>query len=52
MLVLPEPVVAQARRHPLSSELYVTDTGYFPTSENRSANQPAGFPPSPAGLTG
>jgi len=44
MLVLPEPVVAQARRHPLLGGLHVTDAGYFPTAENHFVERPDGAP--------
>jgi AraC-like DNA-binding protein len=34
MLVLPAPLAALARRHPLLAGLYVTDAGYFPAAED------------------
>lgn len=44
MLVLPAPVVAQARRHPLLHGLHVTDAGYFPAAENHFVERPDGAP--------
>ena len=44
LIVLPEPVRAQARRHPLLRGLHVTDAGYFPTAENHLVERPAGAP--------
>lgn len=44
MLVLPEPLVAQARRHPLLRGLHVTDAGYFPTAEDHLVERPRGAP--------
>ena len=42
MIVLPEPLRAQARRHPLLRGLLVTDAGYFPTAANHLVERPAG----------
>lgn len=44
MLVLPEPLRAQARRHRLLSGLFVTDAGYFPAAENHLVERLRGAP--------
>lgn len=44
MLVMPEPLRAQARRHRLLAGLYVTDAGYFPSAENHFVERPRGAP--------
>ena len=44
MRVLPEPVVVQARRHPLLRGLYVTDAGYFPAAARHLVERPDGAP--------
>jgi AraC-like DNA-binding protein len=44
MRVLPDPVVAQARRHPLLHGLYVTDAGYFPAAARHFVDRPDGAP--------
>jgi AraC family transcriptional regulator of arabinose operon len=42
MLVLPPPLGAEARLHPLLSGLCVTDAGYFPSARNHHVDRPAG----------
>jgi AraC family transcriptional regulator, arabinose operon regulatory protein len=42
MLVLPAPLVADARRHPLLRALCVTDAGYFPSAGNHLVERDAG----------
>lgn len=44
MLVLPAPLEADARRHPLLRQLCVTDAGYFPAAANHFVNRPRGAP--------
>lgn len=44
LLVLPEPLRAEARRHPLLRGLCVTDAGYFPAAENHHVERPEGAP--------
>lgn len=44
MVVLPEPLREQARRHPLLRGLYVTDAGYFPTAADHLVERPQGAP--------
>jgi AraC-like DNA-binding protein len=44
MIVLPEPVRAVARRHPLLRGLYVTDAGYFPAAVDHFVERPQGAP--------
>ena len=44
MLVLPEPLAARARRHPLLGGLLVTDAGYFTTAENHLVERWRGAP--------
>jgi len=44
MLVLPEPLRAEARRHGLLTGLYVTDAGYFPAAESHFVRRPHGAP--------
>jgi len=46
LLVLPEPLRAAARTHPLLHGLCVTDAGYFPAAENHHVERPAGAPTS------
>jgi AraC family transcriptional regulator of arabinose operon len=42
MLVLPGPVGAEARRHPLLRGLCVTDAGYFPNARHHFVDRPMG----------
>ena len=42
MLVLPPPLQAEARRHPLLRHLCVTDAGYFPEAANHFVSRPRG----------
>ncbi len=44
MVVVPEPVRAAARRHPLLRGLHVTDAGYFPVANNHLVERPKGAP--------
>jgi AraC-like DNA-binding protein/quercetin dioxygenase-like cupin family protein len=44
MVVLPEPVRAEARRHPLLRGLHVTDAGYFPVAKNHLVERQSGAP--------
>ena len=44
MLVLPAPLEAGARRHPLLRHLCVTDAGYFPAAANHFVSRPSGAP--------
>jgi len=44
MLVLPAPLEADARRHPLLRHLCVTDAGYFPNAGNHFVSRPRGAP--------
>ncbi|HEY1848464.1 MAG TPA: AraC family transcriptional regulator [Opitutaceae bacterium] len=44
MLVLPAPLQADARRHPLLRHLCVTDAGYFPNAGNHFVSRPRGAP--------
>ncbi len=44
LLVLPEPLAAQSRRHPLLRGLLVTDAGYFPAAEDHLVERPRGAP--------
>ncbi len=44
MLVLPPPLQAEARRHPLLRHLCVTDAGYFPAAGNHFVSRPRGAP--------
>lgn len=44
MLVLPEPLRAGARRHPLLRGLYVTDAGYFPAANAHLVERAQGAP--------
>jgi AraC family transcriptional regulator of arabinose operon len=44
MLVLPSPLGAEARRHPLLTGLFVTDAGYFPSARNHHVDRPGGSP--------
>src|SRR5512135_1746104 len=46
LLVLPEPLVAKARRHPLLRGLHVTDAGYFPAAGDHFVQRPRGAPTS------
>lgn len=42
MLVLPGPLCAEARLHPLLSGICVTDAGYFPNAGNHQVERPNG----------
>jgi len=42
LLVLPEPLRAEARSHPLLRGFHVTDAGYFPAAENHRVERPEG----------
>lgn len=44
MVVLPEPVCAAARQHPLLRGLSPTDAGYFPTAVDHYVERPRGAP--------
>lgn len=44
MIVLPEPLREQAKRHELLRGLYVTDAGYFPAAEDHLVERPQGAP--------
>lgn len=44
MIVLPEPVRAAARKHPLLRGLHVTDAGYFPLARGHRVERAAGAP--------
>lgn len=44
MIVLPEPVRATARRHPLLRGLHVTDAGYFPAAVDHQVERAQGAP--------
>lgn len=44
MIVLPEPLRENARRHPLLRGLYVTDAGYFPRAVDHLVERPSGAP--------
>ena len=42
LLVVPAPLVAKARRHPLLRGLCVTDAGYFPAADQHFVERPRG----------
>ncbi|HVU18488.1 MAG TPA: AraC family transcriptional regulator [Candidatus Didemnitutus sp.] len=44
LLVLPEPLRAEARAHPLLQGLHVTDAGYFPAAAYHQVKRPGGVP--------
>lgn len=44
MIVLPEPIVENARRQPLLRGLHVTDAGYFPGATDHLVQRPRGAP--------
>jgi AraC-like DNA-binding protein len=44
MFVLPEPLRAVARRHPLLRALHVTDAGFFPTAQGHRIERAGGAP--------
>lgn len=44
MFVLPEPLRAAARRHPLLRALHVTDAGFFPAASGHRIERKAGAP--------
>ncbi|MFZ5496087.1 MAG: helix-turn-helix domain-containing protein [Verrucomicrobiota bacterium] len=44
MVVLPEPMRGQARRHALLRGLHVTDAGYFPAAAGHRVERPQGAP--------
>jgi AraC family transcriptional regulator of arabinose operon len=44
LIVLPEPIRANARGHDLLRGLHVTDAGYFPSAKNHLVERPQGAP--------
>jgi AraC-like DNA-binding protein len=42
MFVIPRPILARARRHPLVRSVYPTDIGWFPTAAHHYRNRPHG----------
>jgi len=42
MFVIPRPILARARRHPLIRSVYPTDIGYFPTAAHHYRDRPNG----------